>query len=209
MDHAAGTARQHHHALRLDAFNRQTERMHRPTLLEKSSAANYLCHYLPSRERGLLAAVRKTTDSHSRRRLNQFGSHMRRESLHVNGFGGRTADIPTFHLSPFTSYLLRLLRPTPVDCFRILLERPKDQHQQQAKPIGEHAGIEQCRPGSIRRPVARQLLLVDKFAGEDQHGKRQRQSPACPRPSVGATGNEVCREEPAKKENQRSQNEPD
>jgi hypothetical protein len=48
VHHAARTACQHHNALRLNTLDRQTERVHRPTLLEKGSAADNLCHRPPS-----------------------------------------------------------------------------------------------------------------------------------------------------------------
>jgi hypothetical protein len=63
--HPAGTASYHHNTIRLDALYRQTERMDRPTLLEKRSTADNLCHRSSSRQRfesGYLAhSVNMTT----------------------------------------------------------------------------------------------------------------------------------------------------
>jgi hypothetical protein len=57
MHHAAGTTRQHHNPLRLNALDRQTERMHRPTLLEKGSTADNLCHQLSSQSKQVVSPV--------------------------------------------------------------------------------------------------------------------------------------------------------
>ena len=115
----------------------------------------------------------------------------------------------------FTFHTLRFTAPGNdartllTDCFSILLERPKGQHYQHADHIGKHTRIEQCRPRTVMRPVARELLLIDEFTGEDQHRQRQRQCSACSRPGIGTADDEIRREEPAEKEDQRRQDEPD
>ena len=89
------------------------------------------------------------------------------------------------------------------------LQRPQSQHHQHPEHIGEHTRIEQCPPRTARRLVARQLLLVDEFMGEDQHREHQPQHPTCPRPGVGTADEEVRREITTEQENQRRQDEPD
>ena len=57
-------------------------------------------------------------------------------------------------------------------CFSILLQGPKNEHHHHAQQIGQHTGIEECRPRTTRRVVMRQLFFVDKFTGENQYGQR-------------------------------------
>src|SRR5437016_2726803 len=173
MHHAAGTACKHDNALWLDALDRQTERMHRPTLLEKSSATDNLCH---------------------------------RPSSHVC----------LVHLVYFV-YLVCLVHVSfnqknqtdQTNHRTIFLEGPKGQHYHHANHVREHTRIEHCGPRTVRRHVARQLLFVDEFTGENQHRERQGQRSTCSRPGVGAAEEKVRREKSAEEENQRRQDEPD
>src|SRR6185503_3859662 len=107
-------------------------------------------------------------------------------------------------VAPFP-HVSRFTRQGPRPC----LERPKGYHHQHTNKIWERTRVEHCRPCTARRRVARQLLLVDEFTGENEHGENQRQRPTGLWPGVGTTEDEVRRKISTEEKNQRRQNEPD
>ena len=95
------------------------------------------------------------------------------------------------------------------DCFSILLQRPKRQHHHHTDHIGKRARIEQGRPRTTRRLVARQVFLVDELIGKNQYREYQRQRPSCPRPRILTTEEEIRRKISTEEEDQRREDELD
>ena len=90
-----------------------------------------------------------------------------------------------------------------------MLERPKGQHYYYANHVRDCTRIEQGRPGTARRLVARQLFLVDEFTREDQDRQGQRQRLSSPSPRVVTTEKDVRRKISAEEQNQRRKDELD